>query len=77
MKRSLSKQPLLISGDRKLIEVRRGLLINLDHVVSVRVLPVPQGVRFAMLQLSNGENHYITQGEFAAIAGEVPRLNVI
>jgi len=58
----------------KLIEIRQGLFVNFDHVVCVRVLPEPEGAKFAVLQLSNGENQNITREEFAAIVGSAPRL---
>ena len=57
-----------------LIEVRPGLFLNLDHVVSVRVLPKEEGDVYAILQLSNGDKQDLTRGEFITITGEEPRL---
>jgi hypothetical protein len=56
-----------------LIEVRPGLFINLEHVVSVRVLPQEEGDVYAILQLSNGDKQDLTRGEFTAISGEDAR----
>lgn len=57
-----------------LIEVRPGLFLNLEHVVSVRVLPREEGDVYAILQMSNGDKQNLTRGEFTAISGEEPRL---
>jgi hypothetical protein len=57
-----------------LIEVRPGLFLNLEHVVSVRVLPQEaDGNVYAILQLSNGDKQSLTRAEFTAITGEEPR----
>ena len=58
----------------KLTEIRPGLFINFDQIVSVRVLPQPEGATYAILQLSNGDKQNITREEFLAIADEAPRL---
>ncbi len=57
----------------RLIELRSGLFINPDQVVSVRVLSQEEGELYAMLQLSNGEKLNLTRKEFTAISGEEPR----
>ena len=57
-----------------LIEVRPGLFLNLEHVVSVRVLPQEEGDVYAILQLSSGDKQTLTRGEFMTITGEEPRL---
>ncbi len=79
--RALSAQPTtpLAPSKRKveamnLVEVRPGLFLNLEHVVSVRVLPQVEGDVYAILQLSNGDKQDLTRGEFVTITGEEPRL---
>jgi hypothetical protein len=57
-----------------LIEVRPGLFLNPEHVVSVRVLSEEEGDTYAILQLSNGDKQALTRGEFMMITGEEPRL---
>jgi hypothetical protein len=59
-----------------LIEVKPGLFVNLEQVVSVRVLPQEEGDVYAILQLSNGDKQNLTRGEFTAITGEEPRQPV-
>lgn len=56
------------------IELRPGLFLNADHIVSVRVLPQDEGNAYAILQLSSGEKQNLTRDEFVAITGEEPRL---
>ncbi|MBB5270464.1 hypothetical protein [Quisquiliibacterium transsilvanicum] len=58
----------------KLVEVRPGFFLNLEHVVSVRVLTQEEGEVYAVLQLSNGDSQDLTRSEFIAITGEEPRL---
>ena len=58
-----------------LIEIKPGLFLNVDHIVSVRVLPQEEGNVYAILQLSNGDNLNITRSEFSTISGEEPRLS--
>ena len=57
-----------------LIEVRLGFFLNLEHVVSVRVLPQEEGNAYAILQLSNGDKQELTRDEFRTITGEEPHL---
>ncbi len=57
-----------------LIELRPGLFLNVDHIVTVRVLPQEEGDIYAILHLSNGDKQNLTRGEFTAISGEEPRL---
>jgi len=64
------QMPELIS----FIELRPGLFLNVDHIVSLRVLPQEEGNDFAILQLSSGEKLTVTRSEFSAISGEVPRV---
>lgn len=56
-----------------LIEIRSGLFLNVDHIVSVRVLPQEEGDVYAILQLSNGDKLNLTRSEFSTISGEEPR----
>jgi hypothetical protein len=56
----------------KLFEIRQGLFINFDHVVSIRVLRRANGPKFAVLKLSNGENQHITREEFASFVRGYP-----
>lgn len=56
-----------------LIELRPGLFLNPDHVVSLRVLPQEENDVYAVLQLSSGEKQNLTRGEFTAISGKEPR----
>jgi len=58
----------------KLTELRPGLFVNFDQVVSARVLPQPDGTTYAVLQLSNGDKLNLTREEFAEVVGELPRL---
>lgn len=57
-----------------LIEIRPGLFLNVDHIVSVRVLPQEEGNDYAILQLSNGDKLNLTRSEFSTITGEEPRM---
>lgn len=57
-----------------LIEIRPGFFLNVDHIVSVRVLSQEEGNDYAILQLSNGDKLNITRSEFSTITGEEPRL---
>lgn len=79
--RAPSEQPTtpLVPAKRKvetmnLIEVRPGFFLNLEHVVSVRVLSKEEGDVYAILQLSNGDKQDLTRNEFITITGEEPRL---
>lgn len=56
-----------------LIELRPGLFLNQDHIVSLRVLPNEEGGVYAVLQLSSGDKMNLTRDEFTAISGEDPR----
>jgi hypothetical protein len=57
----------------KLTEIRPGLFLNVDQIVSVRVLPQEEDNVYAVLQLSNGDRQNVTRAEFTAITGEEPR----
>jgi hypothetical protein len=58
----------------ELIEIRPGLYLNVNHIVSVRVLPQDEGDVYGIVQLSNGDKLSLTRGEFTMISGEEPRL---
>jgi hypothetical protein len=58
----------------KLVEIRAGLYLNVDQIVSLRVLPQEEANTYAILQLSNGDKLELTSEEFTAISGEDPRL---
>jgi hypothetical protein len=58
----------------RLIEIRPGLFLNVDQIVSVRTLPAEEDKAYAILQLSNGDMLNLTCGEFTLITGEDPRL---
>jgi hypothetical protein len=61
------------AGSMKLTEVKPGLFLNEDQIVSVRVLPQEEENVYAVLHLSNGDKQNLTRAEFTAITGEVPR----
>jgi hypothetical protein len=56
-----------------LIELKPGLFVNADQIVSVRILPQEDNNVYAILQLSNGDKHNLTRDEFTAITGSEPR----
>lgn len=58
----------------RLTEIKPGLFLNLDQIVSVRALPAEEDKVYAILQLSNGDTLNLTCGEFTLITGEEPRL---
>ena len=60
----------------KLVEIRAGLFLNAEQIVTLRVLPQKDGDTYAVLQLSNGDKLNLTQVEFALISGTEPRLPV-
>ncbi|MDM0069625.1 hypothetical protein [Variovorax sp. J31P207] len=60
----------------KLVEIRSGLFLNVDQIVTLRVLPQEDGDTYAILQLSNGDKLNLTRVEFALISGTEPRLPV-
>ena len=57
----------------KLTEIKPGLFLNEDQIVSVRMLPQEEDNVYAVLQLSNGDRQNLTRAEFTAITGEEPR----
>jgi hypothetical protein len=59
-----------------LVELRFGLFINTDHIVSVRVLPEEEGNAYAVMQLSSGDKLSLTRDEFSAVCGVEPRSPV-
>lgn len=56
-----------------LVELRAGLFLNVDHIVSVRVLPEVVGNAYAVMQLSSGEKLNLTREEFSTLCGVEPR----
>jgi len=58
------------------VEIRVGLFLNVDQIVTLRVLPQTDGDTYAILQLSNGDTLNLTQVEFVLISGAEPRLPV-
>ena len=56
-----------------LVELRPGLFLNIDHVVSMRILPEADGDVYAIVQLSNGDKQNLTRAEFTVVSGEQPR----
>jgi hypothetical protein len=71
---SKSKEPSLPQKvtTLKLIELKPGLFLNEDHIVSVRILVQQEGDAYAILQLSNGDKLSLTRDEFTAISGVRP-----
>lgn len=67
-------RPVRKAGAMNLTEIRPGLFLNVDQIVSVRVLPQEQDDVYAVVQLSNGDRQDLTSGEFTALTGEEPRL---
>ncbi len=57
----------------KMIELRSGLFLNTEQIVSVRVLPEDGGSAYAVMQLTNGDKMELTREEFRAICGVEPR----
>lgn len=55
-----------------LVELKPGLFLNKDQVVSVRVLPKEAGEVYAILQLSNGDKLNLSRGEFTMITDVEP-----
>jgi hypothetical protein len=60
----------------KLIQIRPGLFVNVNQIVSVRVLPQAEDNVYAVLKLSNGEQQDLTRDEFTTITGQEPRLQL-
>ncbi|HXT71722.1 MAG TPA: hypothetical protein VN700_18345 [Vicinamibacterales bacterium] len=60
----------------KLTEIKPGLFLNEEQIVSVRVQPQEDADVYAVLQLSNGDKHNLTRAEFTAMTGEEPRQPV-
>ncbi len=72
---SVEPQAERIAKEINFIEIRPGLFLNLDHIVSMRVLPQEEGNVYAILQLSNNDKLNLTRSEFSTISGEEPRLS--
>lgn len=53
----------------RFVEVKPGLFVNIDQVVSLRVLPKEEDGVVAILQLSNGEKIGVDRSEFTAVSG--------
>jgi hypothetical protein len=60
----------------KLTEIKPGLFVNEDQIVTVRVLPQEEENVYAVLQLSNGDRQNLSRAEFTAITNEEPRLPI-
>ena len=73
---TLPPHPVRKAGTMNLTEIRPGLFLNVDQIVSVRVLPQEEDDVYAVLQLSNGDKQNVTRAEFTAITGEEPRLSL-
>lgn len=65
-----------MAGQINLVELRPGLFLNTDQIVSVRVLPQEEGEVYAVMQLSNGDKLNLNRAEFCTISGQEPRLPV-
>ena len=61
-----------VASMSNLIEIKPGFFVNLDQVVSVRVLPEEEDNVHAVLQLSNGDKLNLTRSEFTVITGKAP-----
>lgn len=59
---------------KPLIELKPGLFLNMDHIVTVRVLSQEEGDTYAIMHLSNGDKQNLTRSEFTEITGLEPRL---
>ncbi|HET7695197.1 MAG TPA: hypothetical protein VFK57_05765 [Vicinamibacterales bacterium] len=57
----------------KLTEIKPGLFLNEDQIVSVRVLPQEDGDAYAVLQMPSGDKLNLSRDEFKSITGEAPR----
>jgi hypothetical protein len=66
--------PRHVGEATKLVEIRAGLFLNVDQIVTLRVLPQEDDGTYAILQLSNGDKLDLTRVEFALISGTEPRL---
>lgn len=72
-----AKAPPVQTGEAtKFVEIRVGLFLNLDQIVTLRVLPQEDMDTYAILQLSNGDKLNLTRVEFALISATEPRLPV-
>jgi hypothetical protein len=61
------------SGRAQLVQIKPGFFLNLEQIVSVRVLPQEEGQAYAVLQLSNGDKLNLTRDEFSSLTGEEAR----
>jgi hypothetical protein len=60
-------------GSARLVQIKPGYFLNLEQIVSVRVLPQEEGQAYAVLQLSNGDKLSLTRDEFSSLTGEQAR----
>jgi hypothetical protein len=57
----------------RLVQIRPGLFLNPDQIVSVRTLPQEEADAYAIMQLSNGDKLNLTRDEFSKLTGEEAR----
>jgi hypothetical protein len=68
-----SKGEAQAPGSARLVQIKPGYFLNLEQIVSVRVLPQEEGQAYAVLQLSNGDKLSLTRDEFSSLTGEQAR----
>lgn len=61
------------AGRAQLVQIKPGYFLNLEQIVSIRVLPQQEGQVYAVLQLSNGVKLNLTPDEFSSLTGEDAR----
>jgi hypothetical protein len=77
---STIRPPAVPSGSERttetvpLVELKPGLFLNMDHIVSVRVLSQEENEVYAIMQLSNGDKHNLTRAEFTTVTAREPCL---
>lgn len=57
----------------RLVQIRPGLFLNPDQIVSVRTLAQEDSDAYAIMQLSNGDKLNLTRDEFSMLTGEEAR----
>lgn len=63
------QRPARKAETMNLIELRPGLFLNMDQLVSLRVSPQESGDIYAILQMSNGDTYNLSRAEFTAVTG--------
>ena len=61
------------SGRARVVEITPGYFLNLEQIVSIRVLSQEEAQAYAVLQLSNGDKLSLTREEFTSLTGAEPR----